>query len=106
MTRPTHCACTSILVGKAATLDGSTLIARTEDNSCACAPKRFTVVPAAAYDHELFTSTNNGFALELHGPALRYTSTPEADSSEGLYEEAGINAAGGDAESTIPSLDI
>ena len=94
MTRPTHCACTSILVGKAATLDGSTLIARTEDNSCACAPKRFTVVPAAAYDHELFTSANNGFALELHGPALRYTSTPEADSSEGLYEEAGINAAG------------
>lgn len=94
MPRSTHCACTSVLVGKAATLDGSVLIGRTEDNTQACMPKCFTVVPAAEHDHELFTSANNGFTMELHGKGLPYTSTPEGDNGEGLYEEAGINAAG------------
>ena len=94
MTRSTHCACTSILVGKTASLDGSTMIARTENNACACAPKRFTVVPERRWEHKQFTSAGNGFSMELDGAALRYTSTPEGDPSEGLYEEAGINAAG------------
>lgn len=94
MTRSTHCACTSVLVGKAASLDGSTMIARTEDNVRACAPKRFTVTPERRWEHERFVSAGNGFAMELDGTGLRYTSTPEGDPSEGLYEEAGINAAG------------
>lgn len=94
MNRSTHCACTSILVGKAASLDGSTIIARTEDNSAACSPKRFVVIPGKTYAHELFTSAGNGFSMQLEGKGLRYTATPEADASEGFYEEAGINAAG------------
>ena len=94
MARQTHCACTSVLVGKAASLDGSTMIARTEDNVRACAPKRFTVVPERRWTREQFVSAGNGFTMELDGAALRYTSTPEGDPSEGLYEEAGINAAG------------
>ncbi|MEG1750926.1 MAG: C69 family dipeptidase, partial [Raoultibacter sp.] len=94
MARSTHCACTTILVGKKATLDGSTIIARTEDNEHSCVPKRHIVVPAHTYDKETFTSQNNGFSLELNGEALRYTATPEVDTSEGLYEEAGINSAG------------
>lgn len=93
MARSTHCACTSVLVGKAATLDGSLLIARTEDNSKACAPKRFTVA-SPSQGKETFVSANNGFTLELDGTRLPHTSTPEADTSEGFYEEAGINAAG------------
>lgn len=94
MARPTHCACTSVLVGKAASVDGSTMIARTEDHHDACAPKRFTVVPARMHRKERFVSANNGFACELDGRGLRYTSTPEGDAGEGLYEEAGINEAG------------
>ncbi|WP_172623416.1 C69 family dipeptidase [Arabiibacter massiliensis] len=93
MARTTHCACTSVLVGKAATIDGSILIARTEDNSSACAPKRFTVMPARS-KHETFVSANNGFTMKLEGARLRHTSTPEADPAEGNYEEAGINEAG------------
>ena len=93
MARSTHCACTSVLVGKAATIDGSVLIARTEDNTSACAPKRFAVMPART-GRETFVSANNGFAMELEGERLRHTSTPEADPSEGNYEEAGINEAG------------
>ncbi|MEG1745849.1 MAG: C69 family dipeptidase [Raoultibacter sp.] len=94
MTRSTHCACTSILVGKKASLDGSTMIARTEDNTHACMPKRFVVTPAHTYHKERFTSANNGFTCELNGEGLSYTATPEIDSSAGMYEEAGINAAG------------
>lgn len=94
MARLTHCACTSVLVGKAATLDGSTLIARTEDHAEACAPKRFTVVPERVHKKESFVSANNQFSMELDGAGLRYTSTPDVDQSEGAYEEAGINAAG------------
>lgn len=94
MARPTHCACTSVLVGREATLDGSTLIARTEDHAEACAPKRFTIVPAQTHDHETFVSANNQFTMELDGAGLRYTSTPDVNPAEGAYEEAGINAAG------------
>lgn len=67
MTRSTHCACTSVLVGKKASLDGSTMIARTEDNAHACMPKRFVVTPARTYHKEGFTSANNGFICELNG---------------------------------------
>lgn len=90
----THSACTSVLVGKSASIDGSTMIARTEDHVVACNPKRFTVAPARHYAHEQFTSANNGFAMELDGDGFSYTSTPEGDPGKGLYEEAGINAAG------------
>ena len=94
MARSTHCACTSILVGKAASLDGSTLIARTEDNSNACAPKRFTVIPEKKHAGGMFVSASNGFSMPLHGKGLRYTAMPDATPDEGLYEEAGINSAG------------
>ena len=40
-----HMACTTILVGKAASFDGSTIIARNEDSpSGVFCPKNFTVV--------------------------------------------------------------
>ncbi|MEG0418810.1 C69 family dipeptidase [Gordonibacter sp.] len=94
MARSTHSACTSVLVGKQATLDGSTLIARTEDNAHACNPKRFVVIPEQQHRKDIFTSANNGFTWELDGSGLRYTATPEVNTGEGLYEEAGINAAG------------
>lgn len=94
MLRQTHCACTSILVGKAASVDGSTLIARTEDHAIACVPKRFCVVDAQNYTAHTFTSQGNGFSLELNGKAMRYTASPDSVVVKGLFEEAGINSAG------------
>ena len=38
--------CTSVLVGRAATRDGSILIARNEDNTTPAAPKSLRMVPA------------------------------------------------------------
>ena len=92
--RVTHNACTSVIVGPAATIDGSVMIARTEDNYCANAPKYMTVIPPRVWIDETFVSANNGFRIQLTGKAWGYTATPEGDPREGLYEESGINGAG------------
>lgn len=86
-------ACTSVLVGRAATRDGSVIIARNEDNVTPCDPKTFRVVSAGALDSQSFVSGANGFRMELPAASLRYTAMPDITPSEGLFEEAGINSA-------------
>ncbi|USS86677.1 C69 family dipeptidase [Fructilactobacillus cliffordii] len=94
MTEPNYSACTSMLVGKNATVDGSTLIGRNEDAKAAW-PKRFVVHEhQVATDPVVFQSTANGFQLELPAEAAKYTATPEWTDSEGLFEEEGINEHG------------
>ncbi|MGX7014299.1 C69 family dipeptidase [Vagococcus silagei] len=83
-------ACTSVLVGKNATADGSTIIARTEDMGTAWA-KHFYVREANS-NPTSFESKGNGFKIELPKEHLRYTATPEWDVSEGAYEADGINS--------------
>lgn len=48
MTRFRKSACTSVMVGKKASMDGSTFIARNEDRVLAIEPKRFIVQPAVS----------------------------------------------------------
>lgn len=48
-------ACTSIMVGKAASLDGATYISRNEDRLIAIHPKRFLVQPAVSGRKETYT---------------------------------------------------
>lgn len=91
MTRQTHQACTSFLAGKLATLDGSTLIARNEDNSVAIWPKRTLVHPENEARDLHFVSKNNGFTTTLPATAAQYTAVPDSDSREGDYGESGIN---------------
>lgn len=83
-------ACTTILVGKDASKNGSTMVARNEDMGSAWT-KRFYVREANENDSE-FVSKGNGFSIELPKEHLKYTATPEWDTSEGLYEESGINS--------------
>lgn len=83
-------ACTTVLVGKEASKDGSTMIARNEDMGTAWA-KHFFVREANKNKVE-FVSKGNGFSIKLPKKQLKYTATPEFDVSEGLYEEAGINS--------------
>jgi Dipeptidase len=52
-------ACTSIMVGKKASLDGATYIARNEDRVKAIEPKRFLVKPAVEGRHETYVSPYN-----------------------------------------------
>lgn len=84
-------ACTSILVGKKASMDGATYISRNEDRVVAIHPKRFFVQPAVSGRKETYVSAYNKLTVPLPESGYRYTSTPNADQSEGPNEEDGFN---------------
>ena len=86
-----HAACSSIMVGKKASMDGSTYIARNEDNYVAIYPKKFFVQPAVTNRIETYKSVYNGLTEKLPTSGYRYTSSPDLNTTEGLYEEDGIN---------------
>ena len=86
-------ACTTILVGKDASYDGSTIIARNEDsaNGEFC-PKRFVVVkPEEQPKH--YRSVLSHIEIDLPDDPLQYTAVPNADLKEGIWGEAGVNEA-------------
>lgn len=84
--------CTTFLAGKAATLDGSTLICRQEDYGNAFDPQRFVVVDPKDQPRH-YASKTTKFTLELPDNPLKYTSVPDADNSAGVFAAGGINAA-------------
>ncbi|WIY82914.1 C69 family dipeptidase [Propionimicrobium sp. PCR01-08-3] len=85
--------CTTILVGKDASYDGSTLVARNEDSANGeWNPKRVTVVrPEDQPRH--YTSVIGHLTIDLPNDPMRYTATPNAVDTEGIWGAAGINAA-------------
>lgn len=84
--------CTTFLVGKKATIDGSTLIARTEDHSDQAEPQQFIVVdPHDQPQH--YQAKLSKFTVDLPANPLRYTATPDADRSHGIWGSSGINSA-------------
>ncbi len=83
--------CTTILVGKKASYDGSTIVARNEDSSNGeFCPKRF-VAREAPKAGAVYRSVISHLEIELSEPGMRYTAMPNADLKEGLWEEAGFN---------------
>ena len=83
--------CTTILVGKKASFDGSTIVARNEDSSNGeFCPKRFVSVDPAGKTS--YTSVISHLTVPLPQGGVRYTAMPNADLKEGLWEEAGFNA--------------
>ncbi|PRO88680.1 dipeptidase [Lactiplantibacillus pentosus] len=91
-----YSACTSILVGKNATADGSTMIGRNEDSRAAWA-KKFVVHPHREFDEpQSFESSDAEHPFKMTLPKIRakYTATPEWTSKYGLFEEDGINEYG------------
>lgn len=91
MDRFRNSACTSVMVGKKASLDGSTFIARNEDRVKAIEPKNFLVQPAVHGRHETYVSAYNGLTVPLPSDGMRYTATPSVDQSAGPNEEDGFN---------------
>lgn len=83
--------CTSILIGKKASLNGSVIIGRNEDAKTAW-PKHL-----AFNQHENkvknnhFKSKANHFELALPSVRLAYSATPEWTDKDGVFEEDGIN---------------
>lgn len=86
-------ACTSILVGKKASLDGSVMIARNDDTFHAVAPHRFTMYPAVQHQPgRQLTSYLNGFSMTLPENGYRFPGVPNVDIKRlGYYDESGIN---------------
>lgn len=86
-------ACTSVLVGKNASIDGSVMIARNDDTFLPLTPQRFYMHQPAENQGKILQSTQNGFEAPLPDNAVRYQATPNVEVEKvGLYEESGINA--------------
>lgn len=83
--------CTTILVGKDASYDGSTMMARNEDTpSGEFTSKAFVVVnPKDQPRH--YQSKISKVEIDLPDNPLRYTSMPDQPMKQGIWGEAGIN---------------
>ena len=75
--------CTTILVGRNASYDGSTIVARNEDSpSGTFEPKQFVVVDPAGKTS--YTSVIAHLTIPLPEGGRRYTALPNADRKDGL----------------------
>ena len=85
-------ACTTILVGKNASYDGSTMIARNDDSGSGhFTAKKWTVVhpedlPAT------YKSVISHVEIPMPAGAMRFTAMPNAVEGKGIWAAAGINA--------------
>ncbi len=82
--------CTTLLVGRCASNDGSTMIARTDDGHFD--HKKIIVVKPEDQPRR-YKSVIGKLELDLPDDPLRYTSCPSADPSNGVWPATGINAA-------------
>ena len=98
-------ACTTILVGKKASYDGSTMIARNDDSpSGAYMPKKFVVIHPEDQP-KVYESVISHVKIELPENPMRYTAMPNAVKGEGIWAASGVNEAqvGMTATETITS---
>lgn len=85
-------ACTTILVGKNASYDGSTMIARNDDSGAGhYMPKKFVVVHPEDRQ-KVYRSVISHVEIELPDNPLRCTSMPNAVDGEGIWAASGVNA--------------
>ena len=97
--------CTTILVGKNATFDGSTMIARNDDSGAGhITPKKFVVV-SPDEQPKTYESVISHVKVELPEQPMRYTAMPNAVKGEGVWAASGVNEAnvGMTATETITS---
>ena len=84
--------CTTLLVGKNASYDGSTIIARNEDSPAGVyCPKKFTVVQPVDQPRK-YKSVISKVEIDLPDNPLRYTAMPNAVNDEGIWAASGINS--------------
>ncbi len=82
--------CTTILVGKNASYDGSTIISRNDDGGFE--PKQIRVTPPEKQPRKYKTVISH-LTVELPDDPLRYTSAPNVSQKNGVWPACGINAA-------------
>ena len=85
--------CTTLLVGRKASYDGSTLMARNEDSGGGhFTAKKFIVVKPENQPRH-YKSVLSGVEIDLPDDPMRYTAMPNALPDEGIWGEAGVNEA-------------
>ena len=97
--------CTTILVGKKASYDGSTMIARNDDSGAGhYMPKKFVVVHPEEQPRK-YKSVISHVEIDLPDDPMGYTSVPNAVEGEGIWAASGVNEAkvGMTATETITS---
>lgn len=97
--------CTTILVGKNASYDGSTMIARTDDSGAGSfTPKKFVVLPASDQP-PVYKSVLSHVEIPLPPNPMDITGVPNALAGKGLWAACGVNTAhvGMSATETITS---
>mgnify|MGYP004725286791 CR=1 FL=1 len=86
-------ACTTILVGKKASYDGSTMIARNDDSGAGgFTAKKFTVVHPEEQPKP-YQSEISRVTIELPENPLRFSAMPNALKGEGIWAACGVNEA-------------
>lgn len=86
-------ACTTILVGKKASYDGSTMIARNDDSpSGKFTPKKYVVVHPDEQPRK-YISVLSHVEIDLPDNPMRYTAVPNALEGEGIWAASGVNEA-------------
>lgn len=91
MTKKVKGSCTTVLVGKKASIDGSTIISRNDDGHEALDPQRFVVVQPEDQPKN-YQAVISGVKVELPDNPLRYTSMPNSILTNGNWPAAGINS--------------
>ena len=82
--------CTTILVGKKASYDGSTMIARTDDGHF---DVKKTIVVNPKDQKKKYKSVISHCEVELPDNPMRYTASPSVDPKDGIWAASGINEA-------------
>ena len=97
--------CTTILVGKNASYDGSTIISRNDDSGAGhFTPKKFTVVKPEDQP-KVYKSVISKVEIPLPENPMRYTAAPNVLPGKGIWAASGVNEAniGMTATETITS---
>lgn len=83
--------CTTILVGKKASYDGSTLISRNDDSPTGIfEPKKLVVIEPNKQPMKYISKIAH-LTIDLPSNPLRYTAMPSVDTSKGIWMASGIN---------------
>lgn len=97
--------CTTLLVGKKATYDGSCMIARNDDSPAGKYTAKKYIVISPDEQPRQYTSVLSGVKIDLPENSMRYTAMPNAVEGEGIWCASGVNESnvGMTATETITS---
>ena len=88
-------ACTNVYVGKDASKEGTTIIARSEDQLASPYNKMFKVQPRVEKAGRIFTDTGTGNEFKLPELTYKYTYVPDSsDAGDGMYPACCTNEYG------------